>query len=539
MKKILSGCLIGIILLVTCAPLSSTAVTSNNIDESQNDSHSGTIQITFGQNRFFDIEYYYDEKLTQPIDIKNCWLNSGESIYVSIIKAQNKNSNLYSFSEFRIIEYDAEGKRTDNITATSIESGRIYTLPDDFKGKGISILPIGTYKDREIELYSYYSDIDGNPIEFTDKMWRINGSSNSLSNGTHTTSPVESYALSFDYSSYKDSYYFVKSVPDPFYHKETDSVVVFSKVDSNEETPKFSVEMHPYISITVNDTEHHWLVDDWFDKGAIISIEKNYEPLEEYKKGSEKFKKEKIEISKTKIGDTITITVGKGYKLIASDLTVANSIPVEEGYKYTIQIPDGNAKNYQIELSSRNSNSEGKFDPSVVQNGTISLSYENGGIIKQGDELPADSQRVTLEISANDGYYVSKSNSENGTFKKTMSFSDYQKNIDTIISEHPVNKTITIELPEKDEYGKCTYKIDDKEIDGIAEDLSDNHKLKMTYTLNEESKDKYEIERNNIWDGFWSWVTGSTKVTVEIPINQELNGRKLEISDYITLKEKG
>lgn len=540
-KRILSAFIILVMLLVFCTSLNATAAISTDPHETangnQNDIHNGTIQVTFAQNCFMDIEYYYDEALTQPIDTMNCWLNKGDSIFVSKVKTHNAKSNLYGFSEFRFVLYNADGQRA-GVANTGTESGRVYTIPNDFDGNGISVLPIGAYKDRELKLESYYYDLEGNPVEFTDKMWRINEDGGLFVNGTQKVSPVESYTLSFDYSPYKGSYYFVKSTPDCFYHKETDSIVVFSKVNSNEETQKYKVEMHPFITLRIKDTEHHWIVDDWFDKGAIKKIEKNSKSLEDYKNGSEKFKSEEFDIPKLKTSDTITITVGKEFKLVCPGLNLTNSIPVEEGYKYTIQFPDNYEKNYQVEISTRNSNTEGKFEPVAIPNGTVSLSYENGGDIRQGVELPAEGQRVVLNISGNDGFYVSGSDTENGNYKKAMTFSDYQKNIDKIISEHPVKRYISIALPKEDTHGTCTYVLDGKTVAEKVEGLRDNQKIEMKYTLNEKDREIYEIERANAWDGFWSWVTNSAETTVEIPINQDMNGMELDISDYITLKEK-
>lgn len=540
MKRIVSVFIIGLLILLPNM-MPTAAANSNNSSFAANNnqpiSHEGTVQVTFAANSFLDIDYYYDENLTQPIDTKNCYLNKGESIYVSGIEVQNTKSNLYSFSEFRFVEYDSDGKRK-NTTSTQGVSGVIYTVPNDFDGQGISVLPIGAYKDRELKFDSYYFDTKGELVELDAKMWDLNESGDLFVNGTQTVTPVESYTISFNYSPYKDSYYYVKSSPECFYHKETDSKVVFPKVNSNEEVQKYRVEMHPFITLRIKDTEHHWLVDDLFDKGAIKKIEKNSETLDKYKKNSEEFKREEIDIKKLKTSDTITITVGKEYKLVCPNLNLTNSIPVEDGYQYTVRFPDNNEKKYQIEISTRNSNSEGRFEPREVSNGIVTLSYENGAEIKSGVELPADGQGVVLKISGNEGFYVSGNDTENGIYKKTMSFSDYQKDIDKIISEHPVKKYVTVKLPEQDSHGTCTYKLDGNTIKGQAENLRDDQKLEMTYKLNEKDRDKFDIERANAWDGFWAWMTSSTETTVVIPIKQELNATDLDISDYITLKEK-
>ena len=540
MKKLLSATMI-VLFFLTSFTTSTAAIGEKLLvasEQKPQQVNEGKIQITFASNSFLDIDYFYDEAFTKPIDTRNCFLQKGESIYVSKIDVKNAKSNLYSFSEFRFVEYDSEGKRGESTTSNA-KSGAIYTLPNDFDGQGISVLPVGSYKDREIKLESYFFDEKGEPVELTDKMWRVNEGGDLFANGTQTVSPVESYKLSFDYSPYKDSYYFVKSSPECFYHKETDNRVVFSKVNSNEETQKFRVEMHPFITLYIKDAEHHWIVDDWFDKGALKKIEKNSETMSQYKKGSEEFKHEDIKIRKLKTTDTITITVGNDYKLVSPNLDLTNSIPVEDGYQYTVHFPDNNLKSYQIDISARNSNKEGKYESREIPNGTISLSYENGNVIKTGVELPADGQNVVLKIAGNDGFYVSGSDTENGIYKRTMSFSDYQKEIEKIISDHPIKKYVTIRLPEKDSHGTCDYKLDGNTIKGQAEKMRDNQKLELTYKLNEKEKDKYELERANAWDGFWAWATSSSEITVEIPITQDLNGMELDVSEYITLKEKG
>ena len=147
--------------------LNATATTTSETivkeNENSNDSSDGTIQVTFARNNYLEVEYYYDEELTHPIDTTNCRLNKGDSIYVSKIKPKKTKSNLYSFSEFRFVFYDNDGNRTD-IKKTTNANGKVYTIPNDFEGKGISVLPIGAYKDRELKLESYYFDSDGDQV---------------------------------------------------------------------------------------------------------------------------------------------------------------------------------------------------------------------------------------------------------------------------------------------------------------------------------------------------------------------------------------
>ena len=43
---------------------------------------SGTVHISFARNDLLHIDYFLDDKLTDAIDVDNCWLNPGDEIYV-------------------------------------------------------------------------------------------------------------------------------------------------------------------------------------------------------------------------------------------------------------------------------------------------------------------------------------------------------------------------------------------------------------------------------------------------------------------------
>ena len=90
----------------------------------------GKVQVTFGKNRSLNISYSTDEKGETPIAVSSCWLSPGESIYAALRDTPNSNA-LYSLSEFRIQEYDADGKLLQEETR-SVENGSepILTIPE-------------------------------------------------------------------------------------------------------------------------------------------------------------------------------------------------------------------------------------------------------------------------------------------------------------------------------------------------------------------------------------------------------------------------
>lgn len=113
MKKLLSATMI-VLFFLTSFTTSTAAIGEKLLvasEQKPQQVNEGKIQITFASNSFLDIDYFYDEAFTKPIDTRNCFLQKGESIYVSKIDVKNAKSNLYSFSEFRFVEYDSEGKR--------------------------------------------------------------------------------------------------------------------------------------------------------------------------------------------------------------------------------------------------------------------------------------------------------------------------------------------------------------------------------------------------------------------------------------------
>lgn len=110
-------------------------------------------------------------------------------------------------------------------------------------------------------------------------------------------------------------------------------------------------------------------------------------------------------------------------------------------------------------------------------------------LLQQGDILEGN-EKVSVTITPPNGYYVSGKDTKNDIYQSTMKFSKYLSDIDQIIEEHPIEKYYQITLNEKDDYGRCSYSLDGKAVDG-SRLVKEGQKLTMEYTI---EKSGYVIE---------------------------------------------
>ncbi len=223
------------------------------------DEDKGTIGITFASNNFLLIEYYEDEARTLKIDTSDCFMNPGDAIYASDPVILNQLSDLYRLSGYRITEYDEDGEQIDTFMKNVSDDGLVFTIPGDFKGSRISILPIGEYPDRKLRFSVYRTGDDGEPETlYSAGSWYVNGQ---LTRGSsRSISAIIPYTVEFDFD--KDDYFYVSADPTPFTVNLSDSgKVQFSEVQPTKGISDFSVELCPYLSLSI-----------WFHLGGNVSV---------------------------------------------------------------------------------------------------------------------------------------------------------------------------------------------------------------------------------------------------------------------------
>ena len=507
---------------------------------SETTQNTKSVKITISNNSFLDCLFYTDEETKTPLSTKNLYLDPGESLFVADVTVNNNISNLYDFSCFRIWSYDEEGERSNEPYAeVSNKNGLLLKIPDDYSGAGFSVEPIGSYTDRHISANAYYLN-DGKKMNLPNGQWQVNGES---FNEVTDISPVDSYTIVYDYSTYRDDYYFVKSNPNCWYSKESNHTVIFREVSSNEEETEFAVEMHPYITMTVINSCLGF-TSDWFligdhGEGIIQSIKKGNESLEQGHIGESTF-----EINKLKVGDTISIRVGKEYKINGVGVSVGTAVPLgsdaENGYEYTVIVPD-TRNGISIEITERNSKSEGTFQGYNMANADITIKRSNGTILKNGDELPGDNEKVTMTITPHEGYYINGFNdNKNCSYvKKNVKFSKLEEDILDILDEHQSIKFISLNLTFSDEAGTYNYKLDGKNVtESPLLNVRIGQKLEVDYKAN----DGYSITYGWPWQKIVSDASNlagredSIKKTIEV--SAEMDGKTVDRETFGIIVEK-
>ncbi len=279
----------------------------------------GSVHVTFAENRYLDIQYYLDSDMTQRIDTTQCYLNPGDTIYASV-ESKNPNSNLYTLSTYRIYEYDSENT-VKNETTYPIEDkdNLVYQIPSTFTGSEISIVPIGEYPDRKLTMKAFYIDDSQQEKELANAgTWTINDEE--CTGNSASISPIVSYVLKYKFD--KDNYFFVAASPKCFTEQpDQKGIVEFLEANPTDEDMEYSVELHPYLTLTISLSEN-----------GTISLDDNI---------AETIKKNKSwTCEKLKYGDVLVVESAGECKISAGDYKhiKVSKDPITHGYRYTLQI---------------------------------------------------------------------------------------------------------------------------------------------------------------------------------------------------------
>ena len=283
------------------------------------DVDAGSVHVTFAENRYLDIQYYLDSDMTERIDTTQCYLNPGDTIFASV-ESENPNSNLYALSTYRIYEYDSENN-VKNETTYPIEDkdNLVYQIPSTFTGSEISIVPVGEYPDRQLTMKAFYIDDSQQEKELANAgTWTINDED--CTGNSASISPIVSYVLKYKFD--KDNYFFVAASPKCFTeHPDQEGIVEFLEANPTDEDMEYSVELHPYLKLTISLSEN----------GTIELNDNTADTIKKNKSWT---------CEKLKYGDVLVVESAGECKISAGDYNhiKVSKDPITHGYRYTLQI---------------------------------------------------------------------------------------------------------------------------------------------------------------------------------------------------------
>ena len=286
----------------------------------------GKIHVTFASNRYMEILYYTDAAMLTPLSTSECYLNPGDTIYAKLEEYDNSNSNLYRLAEYRFRSYDADGSIQNEYVREATSDVLAYTIPADFTGTELSVLPVGEYADAELSVSAYYVDDSGTEHALGNAgTWYINDTE--LQTSTAQVSPIEPYVLEFHYDT--ENYFYVQSEPDCFTKDPSSTgTVEFWEVQPTNAGTVYRVELHPYLTLSLRCNGKTQIK---VGQGEAISVKKN---------GIWNGKN-------LRYGDIITIETQGECSIAGGDYQHIHAVkdPITDGYRYTltvVQEPESN-----------------------------------------------------------------------------------------------------------------------------------------------------------------------------------------------------
>lgn len=213
----------------------------------------GSVHVTFAENEYMTVQYYLDEELKTPVDPQLCYLRPGERIYAAVPECRHPSSNWYTFDRFCVYAHDAEGTRGEELPwgNETLNSGVVLQIPEDCTTTEVSVVPMGKYEKRLLELSDYYTD----SVDREQKpggTWIIN--EKEVSANVLSVSPVEPLVVDYKYDSKK--YDFVTSTPNSFYHKN--GLVRFETTYATEDIERYTVELRPLEGRFLFEPDNYW-----------------------------------------------------------------------------------------------------------------------------------------------------------------------------------------------------------------------------------------------------------------------------------------
>ena len=274
-----------------------------------------SIFVTFAKNAQLDILYYYDAAHQRPITANQpCYIPQGETIFVGEPEHEAAGNDNYSFSGFILYSFDEAGNYKKIEAGVHTDSMTIQ-LPSERTIHNISVVPIGAYRHRVLNLEDWYVDENGQrkPMNGT---W-YQGEKRITDNTFEITAP-ESYTFSYRFDAEK--YYVTDSSASDA--SESNGRLFFKNITVDQET--LSVLLKPYYQSTISapkDAVSQVTVDG---RTQTVSDNNNYC------------------LKKLRPGQKIVIRTNPEYKISCGELNEQelNINKIDEGFDFSCIVPE-------------------------------------------------------------------------------------------------------------------------------------------------------------------------------------------------------
>lgn len=164
--------------------------------------------------------------------------------------------------------------------------------------------------------------------------------------------------------------------------------------------------------------------------------------------------------------------------------------------------------------------------PPAIEHASISVFDIDGNRRVFSGDLIEPGRKVIVKITPDSGYYVTGKDVTNDVYQDTMKYSDYLKNLESIISNHPVKKYLTITLDTSDAYATYTYKIDRKIVSGTIY-VREGTEITLEYVITDSEHTLTESA-----GGFLGIGASNTEVTKELTVDLSMDGTTLTRTSF-------
>ena len=503
---------------------------------------NGSIHVTFSTNNNLDINYYTDSACEKLIDITNCYLNPGASIYANVTISENVYSSMYEFASFNICQYDNEGKRTvidkcEQIT-TPMEDGCLVEIkiPSDFKGKELSMEPLGRYR-----------------VTVSLKQPDFGGKINYYVEGKEITdSEYETYCrtvitMNFEpwegwMCEYNDGVEYIVGASD------SQTIDINGMEVNNVFTEDENHKPELYVTLEKSVGED---MEFYFEVSGLDSSTKPYK----YKRSMFRNDCKIIDGEKIGTGKPIVFSIknkaipsGKAVKIVVTKTDMGGKTETAE-IRYVddlteLQEPIYIYKATEIATSTKLYSSIGirisivevtSFTKASASENTVLTVYHEGTMeeLNQGD-LIEESQNVVVKLVPSTDYYiVGGNNNEKTEYQETMKYSQYVKEIESLIDKHYAEKICTVNLDTSDSFAKYVYTYCGVELMGMVK-VKAGEEITLEYEITE---DGYKLTEGA--GGLFGFGKSYKKVTKKITLTADLDGKTITKEDFGIEVEKG